>query len=103
VDLKKVMLLIGALAIAAATAIMARNMFAGAGAAQAQTATVVAEAMADGGGNGGGDGGGDEREGLWRLLNQDVALHVFLVRNVDGSCMQYIYPPAILDFLLDSA
>src|SRR3712207_6599807 len=40
-DVKKVALLVGALVIAAVTAIMAKNMFAGAGAEQAQAAPVV--------------------------------------------------------------
>lgn len=40
-DVKKIMLLVGALVIAAVTAIMARNMFAGAGAEQAVAAPVV--------------------------------------------------------------
>jgi pilus assembly protein CpaB len=39
-DVKKIMLLVGALAIAAVTAIMAKNMFAGAGAEQAVAAPV---------------------------------------------------------------
>jgi pilus assembly protein CpaB len=38
---KKIMLLVGALVIAAVTAIMARNMFAGAGAEQAQAAAAT--------------------------------------------------------------
>lgn len=41
-DFRKVMLLIGALAIAAATAIMARNMFAGSAAPQAQAQAAIA-------------------------------------------------------------
>jgi pilus assembly protein CpaB len=40
-DVKKIMLLVGALMIAAVTAIMARNMFAGAGAEQAAAAPAV--------------------------------------------------------------
>jgi pilus assembly protein CpaB len=40
-DVKKIMLLVGALLIAAVTAIMARNMFAGAGAEQAAAAPAV--------------------------------------------------------------
>ena len=40
-DVKKIMLLVGALVIAAVTAVMARNMFAGAGAEQAVAAPVV--------------------------------------------------------------
>src|SRR3569832_1002861 len=40
-DVKKVALLVGALVIAVVTAIMAKNMFAGAGAQQAQAAPVV--------------------------------------------------------------
>jgi pilus assembly protein CpaB len=40
-DVKKIMLLVGALVIAAVTAIMAKNMFAGAGAEQAAAAPVV--------------------------------------------------------------
>ena len=40
-DAKKIMLLVGALVIAAVTAIMARNMFAGAGAEQANAAPAV--------------------------------------------------------------
>ena len=40
-NVKKIMLLVGALVIAAVTAIMAKNMFAGAGAEQAQAAAAV--------------------------------------------------------------
>jgi pilus assembly protein CpaB len=40
-DVKKIMLLVGALVIAAVTAIMAKNMFAGAGAEQAQAAAAT--------------------------------------------------------------
>jgi pilus assembly protein CpaB len=40
-DVKKIVLLIGALAIAAVTAVMAKNMFAGAGAPQAEATPVV--------------------------------------------------------------
>ena len=40
-NVKKIMLLVGALAIAAVTAIMAKNMFAGAGAEQAQAAAAT--------------------------------------------------------------
>ena len=40
-DVKKIMLLVGALVIAAVTAVMARNMFAGAGAEQASAAPAV--------------------------------------------------------------
>ena len=40
-DVKKVALLIGALVIAVITAVMAKNMFAGAGAAEAQAAPRV--------------------------------------------------------------
>ena len=41
-NVKKIMLLVGALVIAAVTAIMAKNMFAGAGAEQAQAAAATA-------------------------------------------------------------
>ena len=40
-NVKKIMLLVGALVIAAVTAIMAKNMFAGAGAEQAQAAAAT--------------------------------------------------------------
>ncbi|NUT00968.1 MAG: Flp pilus assembly protein CpaB, partial [Sphingomonas sp.] len=40
-NVKKIMLLVGALVIAAVTAIMAKNMFAGAGAEQAQAASAT--------------------------------------------------------------
>ncbi|HUG46515.1 MAG TPA: Flp pilus assembly protein CpaB [Sphingomicrobium sp.] len=43
-DFKKIMLLVGALMVAAVTAIMAKNMFAGAGAQDAAAATAAAEA-----------------------------------------------------------
>ena len=40
-DVMKIMLLVGALLVAGVTAIMAKNMFAGAGAEQAQAAPVA--------------------------------------------------------------
>ena len=47
-NVKKIMLLVGALVIAAVTAIMAKNMFAGAGAEQAQAAAAATQAVPTG-------------------------------------------------------